>query len=166
MYKSKCSGEGHTRQHLLPSDRYKFLFLLAHSTIMKPKTLCQLFCLLWHSLVASATAMWMPSYLNYACLYALRHPKIARLQSEVQPPSQPQQSLQRYLRVSRPFILKIYISLPKKNIFGAWDHLDVQKTETVSYNLILILTVLVLSRKQKTQLFILSLGFYKDSARI
>lgn len=81
---------------------------------MKPKTLCQLFCLLWHSLVASATAMWMPSYLNYACLYVLRHPKIARLQSEVQPPSQPQQSLQRYLRVSRPFILKIYISLPKK----------------------------------------------------
>lgn len=48
---------------LLSSDEYKFLFLLAHGTVMKSKALCQLSCL-WHSLVASATAMRMPSYLN------------------------------------------------------------------------------------------------------
>ena len=163
MYKPKCRGQGNTRQHLLPSDRHKFLFLLAHSTIVKPRALCQLFCLLRHSLVASATAMWMPSYLNNACLCVLRHPKTVMLQSEVQSSSKPQKSPQRYLRVSRPFVLKIYISLPKKNIL---DHLDVQKAETVSYDLILILTVLMMSWKQKTQLFILALGFYKYSARI
>lgn len=134
--------------------------------IMKPKALCQLFCLFWQSLVASVTAMWMPSYLNHACLCVLRQPKTVRLQSEVHPPSKPQKLLQRYLRVSQPFVLKIYISLPKKNIFGTWDHVDVQKAETVSYDLILILTVLMLSWKQKTQLFILALGFYKYSARI